>query len=243
MAWGRPQRAAHLHAVPLLRDICIASRGAPVGSHLAVVLRQRFIPETTVGAVLGRVQGRAWFDFAAASPGRSTWAALGEAAVQRVVTGQRDVVRAARVGRVGLGRAGLGPGVPAGGGRQQAQRATIGQMVAYGTAQAPRSRPTSRPGPSTPSLPAATRPRRSTRRAPETPAPQRPLTSRIVATWQVACLCSGTPRPERLEPPGDLARRASAGPRHAGTLPTALCSSTDRSRGQPLVRRAARSVR
>jgi hypothetical protein len=49
---------------------CIASRG-PCGSGHTYLWSadNRFIPETTVASVLGRVQGRAWFDFAACESG------------------------------------------------------------------------------------------------------------------------------------------------------------------------------
>jgi hypothetical protein len=120
--------------------VCIASRGPCASGHTYLwSYDNRFIPETTVGSVLGRVQGRAWFDFAGCESGAFD---AGLHSSKRLVTGssqaretsyeQPDWNESVWGGLVWdqaflQGKAGPQPG-----------RATIGQMVAYGQAQAPR---------------------------------------------------------------------------------------------------------
>jgi hypothetical protein len=120
--------------------VCIASRGPCASGHTYLwSYDNRFIPETSVGSVLGRVQGRAWFDFAGCESGAFD---AGLHSSKRLVTGssqasetsyeQPDWNQSVWGGLVWdqaflQGKAGPGPG-----------RATIGQMVAYGQAQAPR---------------------------------------------------------------------------------------------------------
>jgi hypothetical protein len=120
--------------------ICIASRGpCPSGHTWLWGFDNRFIPETTVGSVLGRVQGRAWFDFAgceagAFNVGLSSPKRLFSASSQANETSYEQPAWKQSVWG-GLvwdqaflqGKAGAKPG-----------RATIGQMVAYGKANAPR---------------------------------------------------------------------------------------------------------
>lgn len=120
--------------------VCIASRGpCPAGNTYLWSYDNRFIPETTVGSVLRRVQGRAWFDFAGCEAAAFD---VGLHSAKRLFTGssqahetsyeQPEWNQSVWTGLVFdqaflRGDAGPGPG-----------RATIGQMVAYGTAQAPR---------------------------------------------------------------------------------------------------------
>jgi hypothetical protein len=120
--------------------VCIASRGPCASGHTYLwSYDNRFIPETSVGSVLGRVQGRAWFDFAGCESGAFD---AGLHSSKRLVTGssqasetsyeQPDWNQSVWGGLVWdqaflQGKAGPKPG-----------RATIGQMVAYGQAQAPR---------------------------------------------------------------------------------------------------------
>jgi hypothetical protein len=120
--------------------VCIASRGpCPAGHTYLWSFDNRFIPETTVGSLLGQVQGRAWFDFAgceagAFNAGLSSPKRLFSASSQANETSyeQPDWNESVWGGLVWdhaflQGRAGAKPG-----------RATIGQMVAFGKAQAPR---------------------------------------------------------------------------------------------------------
>ncbi|MCU1591213.1 MAG: peptidase caspase catalytic subunit p20 [Frankiales bacterium] len=119
--------------------VCISSRGGcPAGHTFLWSFDNRFIPEATVGDVLGRVQGRAWFDFAGCESGAFD---VGLSSPKRLVTGSsqasetsyeqpqwRESVWGGLVWDQAFlqGRAGA-----------KAGRATIGQMVAYGKAQAP----------------------------------------------------------------------------------------------------------
>lgn len=120
--------------------VCIASRGPCASGHTYLWgYDNRFVQESTVGSVLGRVQGRAWFDFAGCESGAFD---AGLHSAKRLVTGSsqasetsyeqpnwRESVWSGLVWDQGFlqGHAGAQPG-----------RATIGQMVAYGKAQAPR---------------------------------------------------------------------------------------------------------
>jgi hypothetical protein len=120
--------------------VCISSRGGcPPGHTYLWGFDNRFIPESTVGAVLGAVQGRAWLDFAGCESGAFD---VGLHSAKRLVTGSsqasetsyeqpqwNESVWGGLVWDQGFlqGRAGAKPG-----------RATIGQIVAYGRAQAPR---------------------------------------------------------------------------------------------------------
>jgi hypothetical protein len=120
--------------------VCISSRGGcPPGHTYLWGYDNRFIPESTVGAVLGAVQGRAWFDFAGCEAGAFD---VGLHSAKRLVTGasqasetayeQPDWNESVWTGLVWdqaflQGQAGAKPGT-----------ATIGQMVAYGKTQAPR---------------------------------------------------------------------------------------------------------
>lgn len=120
--------------------ICIASRGpCPAGHTWLWGSDNRFIPETTVGSVLGRVEGRAWFDFAGCEAGAfdvglSTPKRLFSASSQPDETSYEQPAWKQSVWS-GLvwdqaflqGKAGAKP-----------NRATIGQMVAYGKTNAPR---------------------------------------------------------------------------------------------------------
>lgn len=120
--------------------VCIASRGpCPAGNTWLWGFDNRFIPETTVGSVLGRVQGRAWFDFAgceagAFNVGLSSPKRLFSASSQPDETSYEQPAWKQSVWS-GLvwdqaflkGKAGAKP-----------NKATIGQMVAYGKANAPR---------------------------------------------------------------------------------------------------------
>lgn len=120
--------------------ICIASRGpCPAGHTWLWGFDNRFIPETTVGSLLGQVQGRAWFDFAgceagAFNVGLSSPKRLFSASSQADETSYEQPAWKQSVWS-GLvwdqaflkGKAGAKP-----------NRATIGQMVAYGKANAPR---------------------------------------------------------------------------------------------------------
>jgi hypothetical protein len=120
--------------------VCISSRGGcPPGHTYLWGYDNRFIPESTVGAVLGAVQGRAWFDFAGCEAGAFD---VGLHSAKRLVTGSsqanetayeqpswNESIWSGLVWDQGFlqGKAGAKPG-----------RATIGQMVAYGKTQAPR---------------------------------------------------------------------------------------------------------
>jgi hypothetical protein len=120
--------------------VCIASRGpCPSGHTWLWSYDNRFISEATVGSVLGRVQGRAWFDFAGCESGAFD---AGLHSAKRLFTGsslpsetsyeQPDWNESVWGGLVWdqaflKGAAGAAP-----------NRATIGQMTAYGKAQAPR---------------------------------------------------------------------------------------------------------
>jgi hypothetical protein len=120
--------------------VCISSRGGcPPGHTYLWGYDNRFIPESTVGAVLNAVQGRAWFDFAGCEAGAFD---VGLHSAKRLVTGssqanetayeQPDWNESVWSGLVWdqaflQGKAGAKPG-----------KATIGQMVAYGKANAPR---------------------------------------------------------------------------------------------------------
>ena len=120
--------------------VCISSRGGcPPGHTYLWSFDNRFIPETTVGAVLSAVQGRAWFDFAGCESGAFD---VGLHSAKRLVTGSsqasetsyeqpkwKESVWGGLVWDQAFlqGKAGATP-----------NRATIGQMVAYGKAQAPR---------------------------------------------------------------------------------------------------------
>lgn len=120
--------------------VCIASRGpCPSGHTWLWSYDNRFISEATVGSVLGRVQGRAWFDFAGCESGAFD---AGLHSAKRLFTGssqpsetsyeQPDWNESVWGGLVWdqaflKGGAGAAP-----------NRATIGQMTAYGKAQAPR---------------------------------------------------------------------------------------------------------
>ncbi len=120
--------------------VCIASRGpCPSGHTYLWSYDNRFVPESTVGAVLGRVQGRAWFDFAGCESGAFD---AGLHSAKRLVTGSSQASETSYEqpewnqsvwgglvwDRAFLqGQAGAAP-----------NRATIGQMVAFGKAQAPR---------------------------------------------------------------------------------------------------------
>lgn len=120
--------------------ICIASRGpCPPGHTWLWGFDNRFIPETSVGSLLGQVQGRAWFDFAgceagAFNVGLSSPKRLFSASSQPDETSYEQPAWKESVWG-GLvwdqaflqGKAGAKP-----------NKATIGQMVAYGKAQAPR---------------------------------------------------------------------------------------------------------
>lgn len=120
--------------------VCIASRGpCPPGHTYLWGYDNRFIPETTVGSLLGQVQGRAWFDFAGCESGAfdvglSSPKRLFSASSQADETSyeQPEWKQSVWSGLVWdqaflQGRAGAPPG-----------RATIGQMVAYGKTNAPR---------------------------------------------------------------------------------------------------------
>lgn len=120
--------------------VCIASRGPCAAGHTYLwSYDNRFVPESTVGAVLGRVQGRAWFDFAGCESGAFD---AGLHSAKRLVTGSSQASETSYEqpewnqsvwgglvwDRAFLqGQAGAAP-----------NRATIGQMVAFGKAQAPR---------------------------------------------------------------------------------------------------------
>ena len=120
--------------------VCIASRGpCPSGHTWLWSYDNRFISEATVGSVLGREQGRAWFDFAgcesgAFDAGLHSAKRLFSASSQASETSYEQPAWNESVWG-GLvwdqaflqGQAGAKPG-----------RATIGQMTAYGKAQAPR---------------------------------------------------------------------------------------------------------
>lgn len=119
--------------------VCIASRGPCASGHTYLWgYDNRFVPETTVGSVLSRVQGQAWFDFAGCEAGAFD---VRLSSAKRLVTGssqghetsyeQPTWHESVWTGLVWdqaflQGQAGAAPG-----------RATIGQMVAYGKAQAP----------------------------------------------------------------------------------------------------------
>jgi hypothetical protein len=120
--------------------ICIASRGpCPSGHTWLWSYDNRFISEATTGSVLRRVQGRAWFDFAGCESGAfdvglHSAKRLFSASSQADETSyeQPDWNQSVWSGLVWdqaflKGAAGPKP-----------NRATIGQMVAYGKAQAPR---------------------------------------------------------------------------------------------------------
>lgn len=120
--------------------VCISSRGGcPAGHTYLWSYDNKFIPETTVGTVLRAVQGRAWFDFAGCESGAFD---VGLHSPMRLVTGSsqasetsyeqpkwNESVWGGLVWDQGFlqGKDGAKPG-----------KATIGQMVAYGKAQAPR---------------------------------------------------------------------------------------------------------
>jgi hypothetical protein len=119
--------------------VCIASRGPCASGHTYLWSEDnRFIAESTVGAVLGRVQGRAWFDFAGCESGAFD---AGLSSAKRLVSGSsqpsetsyeepswnESVWTGLVWDRAFLqGDAGAAPG-----------KATIGQMVAYGKTEAP----------------------------------------------------------------------------------------------------------
>ena len=119
--------------------VCIVSRGPCAAGHTYLWSQDnQFLSESTVGAVLGRVQGRAWFDFAGCEAGALD---AGLSSPRRLVTGSsqasetayeeppwRESVWAGLVwDRAFLhGEAGT-----------SAAKATIGQMVAYGRTRAP----------------------------------------------------------------------------------------------------------
>lgn len=120
--------------------VCIASRGpCPAGHTYLWGADNTFIPETSVGSVLGGVRGKAWFDFAGCESGAFD---VGLHSPARLVTGSsqahetsyedpnwHESVWSGLVWDRGFlqGGAGAAPG-----------RATIGQMVGYGQQQAPR---------------------------------------------------------------------------------------------------------
>lgn len=117
---------------------CIVSRGPCAAGHTYLwSYDNRFIPESTVGSALARVQGRAWFDFAAceagafdaglSSPGRLVTASSQASETSYEEPGWNESVwsglvwdQASQQGRAG--------GDPA--------RATIGQMVEFGRVHA-----------------------------------------------------------------------------------------------------------
>jgi hypothetical protein len=119
--------------------VCIASRGPCASGHTYLWgYDNRFVSESTVGAVLGRVQGRAWFDFAGCESGAFD---PGLHSAKRLVTGSsqahetsyeqpdwNESVWGGLVWDQGFlqGHAGAKP-----------NRATIGQMVAFGRTRAP----------------------------------------------------------------------------------------------------------
>jgi len=120
--------------------VCVASRGPCAAGHTYLwSYDNRFIPESTVATVLDRVEGRAWFDFAGCESGAFD---AGLHSAKRLVTGSsqasetsyeqpewNESVWSGLVWDQAFlhGDAGQPPG-----------KATIGQMVAYGRAQAPR---------------------------------------------------------------------------------------------------------
>jgi hypothetical protein len=131
---------------------CIARRG-PCGAGHTYLWSQdnTFIPERQVGALLGRVQGQAWFDFAGCETGAFD---AGLSSPKRLVTGASQANETAyevpawnESVWTGLvwdhaflqGQAGTAPG-----------KATIGQMVAYGKTQAPHFTAGQGPGPQHP---------------------------------------------------------------------------------------------
>ena len=71
MAWLADHSGAGTYSLfHFSGHVCIASRGGcPPGHTYLWGFDNRFIPESTVGAVLGAVQGRAWFDFAGCEAG------------------------------------------------------------------------------------------------------------------------------------------------------------------------------
>jgi hypothetical protein len=120
--------------------VCIASRGPCASGHTYLWgYDNRFVAESTVGSVLSKVRGRAWFDFAGCESGAFD---AGLSSSKRLVTGSsqasetsyeepdwRESVWTGLVWDQAFlqGNAGPRPG-----------KATIGQMVAYGRSQAPR---------------------------------------------------------------------------------------------------------
>jgi hypothetical protein len=141
MAWladhSRPDTFTLFH---FSGQVCISSRGGcPPGHTYLWGYDNKFIPESTVGAVLSAVQGRAWFDFAGCESGAFD---VGLHSAKRLVTGSSQASETSYEqpnwnesvwgGLVWdqaflQGKAGAKP-----------NKATIGQMVAYGKAQAPR---------------------------------------------------------------------------------------------------------
>jgi hypothetical protein len=120
--------------------VCIASRGpCPSGHTYLWGYDNRFVPETTVGSVLGRVQGRAWFDFAGCESGAFdaglhsskrlfSASSLASETSYEHPEWKQSVWNGLVWDQAFLqGHAGAAP-----------NRANIGQMVAYGKAQAPR---------------------------------------------------------------------------------------------------------
>ncbi|MDT7571230.1 MAG: hypothetical protein QOE05_1404 [Actinomycetota bacterium] len=141
MAWLADHSSAGTYSLfHFSGHVCISSRGGcPPGHTYLWGFDNRFIPESTVGAVLGAVQGRAWFDFAGCEAGAFD---VGLHSAKRLVTGSsqadetayeqpewNESIWSGLVWDQGFlqGKAGAKPG-----------KATIGQMVAYGKAQAPR---------------------------------------------------------------------------------------------------------
>jgi len=153
MAWlaerSGPQTFSLFH---FSGHVCVASRG-PCGADHAYLWSydNRFLPETSVGAVLGQVQGRAWFDFAGCESGAFD---VGLSSSARLFTGSsqasetsyeqpawKQSVWSGLVWDQAFLKGGAGP---------QPGRATIGQMVAYGKAQAPKVTANQEAGPQHP---------------------------------------------------------------------------------------------
>jgi hypothetical protein len=140
MAWLAAHSSARTFSLfHFSGHVCIASRGpCPSGHTYLWSHDNRFIPESTVGSVLGRVQGRAWFDFAGCESGAFD---AGLSSTRRLVTGSSqasetsyempDWKESVWSGLV-WDRAFLH-----GDGGQAPGKATIGQMVGYGRTQAP----------------------------------------------------------------------------------------------------------
>ncbi|GAC1610801.1 MAG: hypothetical protein NVS3B26_19620 [Mycobacteriales bacterium] len=141
MAWLADHSGPHTFSLfHFSGHACVASRGPCAAGHTYLwSADNQFLSESTVRAALARVRGPAWFDFAACEAGAFD---AGLSSAQRLVTGSSQASETAYEEptwheSVWTGLVWERAFLPAQGGVAPG-RATIGQMVAYGRAQAPR---------------------------------------------------------------------------------------------------------